>query len=170
MLLKLYLVWCWIHVYPSVWRWTWDVLKDYLLYKYWQEGRTLNTFLFYEMPNKMVYLVLIYTFVCCRLLKQMSNCSLNHFVERSVASSAKQNILLLVHKFWNIYHCIIFSTQVQRLRLLGDYHHSTRIAFVEFTMVAIYFLLVYARCSFEHLCRLLIIYAKQLLFYQSFSF
>lgn len=25
--------------------------------------------------------------------------------------------------------------QVYRLRLLGDYHHSTRIAFVEFVMV-----------------------------------
>nr|GMD10399.1 Polyadenylate-binding protein-interacting protein 11 [Ipomoea batatas] len=25
--------------------------------------------------------------------------------------------------------------EVYRLRLLGDYHHSTRIAFVEFTMV-----------------------------------
>ncbi|GKV50966.1 hypothetical protein SLEP1_g57643 [Rubroshorea leprosula] len=28
-----------------------------------------------------------------------------------------------------------FCGEVQRLRLLGDYHHSTRIAFVEFTMV-----------------------------------
>lgn len=27
--------------------------------------------------------------------------------------------------------------QVYRLRLLGDYHHSTRIAFVEFVMVFI---------------------------------
>lgn len=28
--------------------------------------------------------------------------------------------------------------QVYRLRLLGDYHHSTRIAFVEFVMVVAY--------------------------------
>ncbi len=27
--------------------------------------------------------------------------------------------------------------QVARLRLLGDYHHSTRIAFVEFVMVGV---------------------------------
>lgn len=29
--------------------------------------------------------------------------------------------------------------QVYRLRLLGDYHHSTRIAFVEFVMVIAFF-------------------------------
>jgi hypothetical protein len=33
--------------------------------------------------------------------------------------------------------------QVARLRLLGDYHHSTRIAFVEFVMV----------CAFSLICR-----------------
>ena len=30
---------------------------------------------------------------------------------------------------------LFFLKQVYRLRLLGDYHHSTRIAFVEFVMV-----------------------------------
>lgn len=29
----------------------------------------------------------------------------------------------------------IYMLKVYRLRLLGDYHHSTRIAFVEFVMV-----------------------------------
>jgi hypothetical protein len=33
-----------------------------------------------------------------------------------------------VHVCWNV--------KVARLRLLGDYHHSTRIAFVEFVMVS----------------------------------
>ncbi|XVF10170.1 hypothetical protein REPUB_Repub07fG0159600 [Reevesia pubescens] len=31
-------------------------------------------------------------------------------------------------------YCTNIDKKVQRLRLLGDYHHSTRIAFVEFTM------------------------------------
>jgi hypothetical protein len=30
---------------------------------------------------------------------------------------------------------LLWNVQVARLRLLGDYHHSTRIAFVEFVMV-----------------------------------
>jgi hypothetical protein len=30
-----------------------------------------------------------------------------------------------------------WDVQVARLRLLGDYHHSTRIAFVEFVMVGV---------------------------------
>jgi competence protein ComGC len=46
-----------------------------------------------------------------------------------------------------------FLIQVYRLRLLGDYHHSTRIAFVEFVMVIASFslLLVFfiPMCSFS---------------------
>ena len=30
-----------------------------------------------------------------------------------------------------------WNVKVARLRLLGDYHHSTRIAFVEFVMVSL---------------------------------
>lgn len=39
-----------------------------------------------------------------------------------------------------------WNVQVARLRLLGDYHHSTRIAFVEFVMV----------CAFSLICRQLL--------------
>ncbi len=39
-----------------------------------------------------------------------------------------------------------WNVQVARLRLLGDYHHSTRIAFVEFVMV----------CAFPLICRQLL--------------
>jgi hypothetical protein len=31
---------------------------------------------------------------------------------------------------------VCWNVKVARLRLLGDYHHSTRIAFVEFVMVS----------------------------------
>lgn len=42
-----------------------------------------------------------------------------------------------------------FLMQVYRLRLLGDYHHSTRIAFVEFVMVIASFSLL-VRAGFFH--------------------
>lgn len=38
-------------------------------------------------------------------------------------------------QIWNI--CCLL--QVHRLRMLGDHHHSTRIAFVEFVMVNFHF-------------------------------
>jgi hypothetical protein len=41
-----------------------------------------------------------------------------------------------------------FLIQVYRLRLLGDYHHSTRIAFVEFVMVIASFSLLLVFFSF----------------------
>lgn len=92
--------------------------------------------------EKLVQFFLNYMFICCRLLKQKSSCSLNHFVERSVAScSMKRLLLLLIYAERSLYLYFLI-VQVQRLRLLGDYHHSTRIAFVEFTLVMIYFLLM----------------------------
>lgn len=36
-----------------------------------------------------------------------------------------------------VFKLIYLLFKVYRLRLLGDYHHSTRIAFVEFIMVSI---------------------------------
>lgn len=53
-------------------------------------------------------------------------------MERFVAA----HIIPLKNLFIEIViHRMHLLTQVYRLRLLGDYHHSTRIAFVEFVMV-----------------------------------
>lgn len=69
----------------------------------------------------------------------MLNSFLNQSVERFVILlkhecpfSSKFNVHSAIYKDC-IYRAILM--QVYRLRLLGDYHHSTRIAFVEFVMV-----------------------------------
>ena len=50
-------------------------------------------------------------------------------------------MLLVLYVTFDDFLLNIFALRkVQRLRLLGDYHHSTRIAFVEFTMVVTLFL------------------------------
>ena len=80
----------------------------------------------------------------CRLHRQMLNSSLNLFAERFVAFLLMIFILIIAAEFQYLMripsHNFGEFIQVQRLRLLGDYHHSTRIAFVEFAMVT-------AQCS-----------------------
>ncbi|WOH08726.1 hypothetical protein DCAR_0728173 [Daucus carota subsp. sativus] len=44
-----------------------------------------------------------------------------------------------------------FCGEVYRLRLLGDYHHSTRIAFVEFVIVSLYLSGIVKSCGFSYL-------------------
>lgn len=73
----------------------------------------------------------------------MSNSFLNRSAVRFVVLTVV--ILKLIYIFFSSLFFLInckecteddkFLLQVYRLRLLGDYHHSTRIAFVEFVMV-----------------------------------
>lgn len=85
-------------------------------------------------------MVMIFPFVNCRLLKRMLSSSLSPFVERFVAAVMVCQALLFL-KFMALF-LLLFLPQVYRLRLLGDYQHSTRIAFVEFVMVIMIFLLI----------------------------
>ncbi|KNA03187.1 hypothetical protein SOVF_211590, partial [Spinacia oleracea] len=42
--------------------------------------------------------------------------------------------LTFLSQTYKLIQSIVFCGEVYRMRLLGDYHHSTRIAFVEFVM------------------------------------
>ena len=84
---------------------------------------------------------------------QVTQADVKLFFE-SVCGEVRDNILkllFLLNVLTNICkECtnekFFFLKQVYRLRLLGDYHHSTRIAFVEFVMViAIFSLFVHAK-------------------------
>lgn len=80
-------------------------------------------------------------FVQCSLLKQMLNSFLKHSVERFVITPlVNWKVLFLLDVSVTTLLGLLFRetsclVQVYRLRLLGDYHHSTRIAFVEFVLV-----------------------------------
>lgn len=79
----------------------------------------------------------------CRSLRQMWNCSSSQYVERLVTFHSNFLSLFTIRTAATIemqhVHSLnaISPLQVYRLRLLGDYQHNTRIAFVEFVMVRI---------------------------------
>jgi len=74
-------------MWSAVWWWTWNVCKDYLLHKHWQEGL---------LPYN--YYISLYSFLLClsfnmstyyRSLRQIWNCSLSLYVERLVILYSK---------------------------------------------------------------------------------
>lgn len=92
-------------LYFAVWRWKGDVLKNYLLHKYWQEGsvglrlilQCFYTFFFQLLFfQQMIGLYLLPSCKWCRLLRQMLDSSLNLFAERFVAFHGNGLLVLVV--------------------------------------------------------------------------
>lgn len=83
--------------------------ENYLLHKHRQEGDSLESISFAELFCNLKLLSLI-SFTA----QQVTQAEIKLFFEAACG-------------------------EVYRLRLLGDYHHPTRIGFVEFVMVSRYF-------------------------------
>jgi hypothetical protein len=64
----------------AVWWWTWNVCKDYLLHKHWQEGLLPYN---YDILSYFFLLCLYFDIsTYCRSLRQIWNCFLSLYVER----------------------------------------------------------------------------------------